>query len=484
MARFSEAELHYRRSIELRSRFATAYSHLAFILRLLDRADEADALYRKALEIDPKEPAASYALSSGRLMALHYRADAAAETILAEHRRWGDALIAQQRGPRAAFPNGPDPDRPLRVGYVSPDFRQHSVIHFLEPLLAHHDRQAFEVTAYAEVAEPDAVTQRFQALTQRWRSTVGLSDSALRRQVRDDRIDILIDLAGHTGSSRITAFAVKPAPVTATWLGYPGTTGLSTIDYRFTDEQADPTGIAEGHHTERLVRLPDGFLCYQPPTGTTSVTPTPVLTKGFVTFGSFNYPEKVTPEVVETWAAILWEVPGSRLLLKGWHFGDPAIRRRYLDEFAAGGIMPGRVELRALIPGMIEHLRLYDEIDIALDPFPYNGTTTTCESLWMGVPVVTLVGDRHAARVGSSLLGQIGLTELAAPDRGAYIRIGTGLARDTQRLNALRLGLRDRMRASALMDAPRFSKSFEAALRAMWRAWCARSPMLSPGPGG
>lgn len=473
MARFTEAESHYRRSIALRPGFAPAYSHLAVVVGLLGRKEEADALYRRALEIDPAEKSAAYAVSSGRLVSLHYRADLSAGQILAEHRRWGDSEIARAQEAILPFPNDPDPDRPLRVGYLSPDFRQHSIIYFLEPLLARHDRRAIEITCYAEVAEPDAVTERFKSLARRWRSTVGGTDAALRKQVREDRIDVLIDLAGHTGSSRIVALAVKPAPVTATWLGYPATTGLRTVDYRFTDERADPAGAAESHHTERLVRLPDGFLCYQPPPGTAPVQPTPALSRGFVTFGSFNYPEKVTPEVVETWGTILREVPNARLILKGWHFGDLAIRHRYLNGFAAAGIAPERVDLRPMIAGMVEHLRLYHEVDIALDPFPYNGTTTTCEALWMGVPVVTLVGDRHVARVGLSLLWQIGLTALAAADRAAYIRIARDLAGNVEALNRLRLGMRERMQRSTLMDAPRFARTFEAALRTMWRTWCA-----------
>jgi len=473
MARFSEAETHYRRSIALRPGFAPAYSHLAVVVGLLGRKEEADTLYKRALELEPGESSAAYAVSSGRLVSLHYRSDLSAEEIFAEHRRWGNAQIARPHQTSAPFPNSPDPDRPLRIGYVSPDFRQHSVIHFLEPLLAHHDRSTIEVTCYAEVAEPDAVTQRFKSLARRWRPTVGVSDADLRKQIREDRIDVLVDLAGHTGSSRIAAFAVKPAPVTATWLGYPATTGLSTVDYRFTDERADPEGAAERLHTERLVRLPDGFLCYRPPAGTAQVQPSPALARDFVTFGSFNFPEKVTPQVVQVWAAILSEVPKSRLLLKGWHFGDAAIRQRYLDEFSAAGVPPDRIDLRPMIAGMVEHLRLYQEIDIALDPFPYNGTTTTCEALWMGVPVVTLVGDRHVARVGLSLLWQIGLTQLAAADRAAYVGIAGDLARDTDKLNRLRLELRERMRRSPLMDAPRFAKSFEAAIRTIWRTWCA-----------
>jgi protein O-GlcNAc transferase len=311
-------------------------------------------------------------------------------------------------------------------------------------------------------------------MARRWRSTVGMSDAELRRQIREDRIDVLIDLAGHTNATRIAALAVKPAPVTASWLGYPDTTGLATVDYRFTDERADPPGEADAHHVERLVRLPDGFLCYKPPAEAPPVGPTPALAKGTVTFGSFNYPEKVTPQVVETWAAILRGVSGAQIVLKGWHFNDPVIRQRYLDQFAAAGVPAERVDLRPMIPGMADHMGLYGEIDIALDPFPYNGTTTTCEALWMGVPVVSLVGDRHVARVGLSLLSQVALAHLAASDSAAYVRVASDLARDIEKLNTLRLGLRDRMRQSTLMDAPRFARTFEAELRTLWRAWCAR----------
>ena len=474
IGRLTEAEPLYRQSVALDPGLARAHNNLASLLKEFGRLEEAEASFRRALELDPALPEAAYALSSNKLMALNYRADLGAEEVFRAHRDWGAALVARQTEPSPVFANVRDPDRVLRVGYVSPDLRQHSITYFLESLLAQHDRAAIETFAYAEVAQPDAVTERLKSHLRHWRSTVGLDDAAFRKRVREDHIDILVDLAGHTARTRVAAFAVRPAPVSVTWLGYPATTGLATVDYRFTDAIADPPGGADALHTETLVRLPAGFLCYRPPADAPALTPTPALAKGAITFGSFNNLAKVTPQVIETWAAILRAVPGSRLLLKGWIFADTVLRQRMAGRFAALGVDAGRIDLRPLIPGVAEHLRLYREIDIGLDPFPYNGTTTTCEALWMGVPVMTLVGDRHAARVGLSLLSRVGLEHFAATDTDAYVAIAAGLARDVAALNELRLGLRDRMQQSPLTDAPRFARDVEMAYRTMWRAWCAR----------
>jgi predicted O-linked N-acetylglucosamine transferase (SPINDLY family) len=438
----------------------------------LGNSDEAQQTFERALALEPDMLEARYGLGSGALLNLCYRPEVSAAALFDAHRRWGDALIAQQADTSPVFANTRDPERRLRIGYVSPDFHQHSTNHYFGPLLAHHDRQAFEIFLYGEVREPDAVTKHFQELAPHWRSTVGLGDAELRRQVLADRIDILIDLAGHTGSTRLAAFAVKPAPVTATWLGYPGTTGLSTIDYRLTDAHADPPGIAEQQHTEKLLRMPHCFLCYGPPSGLPPVAPSPALSRGAITFGSFNNLAKITPTVLETWAEILRGVPGSRLLMKGKLLADPLIRRRITDVFAAGGIESDRLDLRGLIPDAIDHLSLYREVDIGLDPFPYNGTTTTSEAMWMGVPVVTLIGDHHVARVGLSLLIEVGLGHLAALDRTDYVRIATELAQAPDTLNTLRLSLRDRFRASPHGDAPGFARDFETALRGAWRRWC------------
>jgi len=474
IGRLTEAEPLYRKATTLDPTLVHAHNNLASLLKEFGQIEEADALFRRALELNPSLPEATYALSNYKLMVLNYRPDVSPEEASRAHRDWGTALIANISEPPIPITNDPAPNRVLRVGYVSPDFRQHSITYFLEPLLSHHDRAVIETFGYANVADPDPITERLRSRFQNWRAITEMSDVELREQVHRDRIDILVDLAGHTSRTRITSFAVRSAPVTATWLGYPATTGLPTIDYRFTDEIADPSGLTDKLHTERLVRLPQGFLCYRPPVDAPMPNPTPVLKSGVVTFGSFNNLTKVTPDVIETWARILNAVPNARLLLKGWIFADCVLRQRMTDRFAKFGVAAERIHLRPLIPGIAAHLGLYHEIDIGLDPFPYNGTTTTCEALWMGVPVVTLAGRHHAARVGLSLLTRVDLAHLAVSDVKTYVGTAVELARDITALNELRIGLRERMRASPLMDATRFARDVEAAYRAMWRAWCAR----------
>jgi predicted O-linked N-acetylglucosamine transferase (SPINDLY family) len=379
--------------------------------------------------------------------------------------------------PRASgeppHPNHPDPERRLRVGYVSPDFREHSVSAFLDPVIAGHDRRWFEVFCYAEVVRPDDTTARFRGLSDGWCSTLGMTDGAVAGRIRDDGIDILVDLAGHTAGNRLRVFAERPAPVQVTWLGYPNTTGLSAMDYRLSDAVADPAGEADALHSETLVRLANGFLCFAPPADAPEVGETPALATGQVTFGSFNNLAKVTPDVVEAWADILNRIPNSRLVLKSRPLADEKTRERYLEMFGAHGVDPGRVELCSWIASKSGHLGAYERLDIGLDPFPYNGTTTTCEALWMGVPVVTLGGDRHAGRVGASILARVGLAGLVAETKADYVEQAVALAGDLDRLSALRGGLRSRMEKSPLCDAGGFARDIEAAYREMWRRVCA-----------
>jgi predicted O-linked N-acetylglucosamine transferase (SPINDLY family) len=361
----------------------------------------------------------------------------------------------------------------LRVAFLSPDFRYHAVSFFFQPLLAHLDRSAVEMFCYAEVEDPDPVTAYLQSLGGTWRWSSTLDDAALAAQLRADGIDITIDLAGHMGGNRLRALAAKPAPVLATWLGYPATSGLAAIDWRITDARADPPG-EEAFHTERLLRLPESFLCFAAYiTQVPDPAPPPMRSRGHITFGSFNNPQKLSPSTVRAWGRILAALPQARLLLKSLDFTGPDRRADLLNRLAAHGIPPERVELRPPQPAMPDHLGAYAEIDIALDPFPYNGTTTTCEAMWMGVPVVTLIGARHAGRVGFDLLSQLGLEELAAPDIDAYVETAIALAKDGARLERLRSTLRERMRASPLCDAPRFARDFADGLRIMWRDWCA-----------
>jgi predicted O-linked N-acetylglucosamine transferase (SPINDLY family) len=307
-------------------------------------------------------------------------------------------------------------------------------------------------------------------------SIVGLDDEAVVDRIINDRIDILVDLAGHTADNRLKVFAHKPAPVQVTWLGYPNTTGLGTIDYRLTDAIADPQGEADRLHSERLIRLDQGFLCYQQDADTPAVSPPPSFEQGYITFGSFNNMTKVTPRVIKTWATIMKEHAGSHLLLKAKQLGDERTRKRFEKLFAAEGISQERFDMFNRFPSQADHLGFYSRIDIALDPFPYNGTTTTCEALWMGVPVITLRGDRHAGRVGASILHRVGLDDLVASSDCEYVRLGLALAEDPGRLAELRADLRRRLQESVLMDSRRFTRRLEETYRRMWCTWCDAAP--------
>jgi predicted O-linked N-acetylglucosamine transferase (SPINDLY family) len=344
--------------------------------------------------------------------------------------------------------------------------------YFIEPVLAHHDHNRFEVFCYSNLQQEDNVSERLKSRANYWRRIIALSDEQATQKIRADQIDILIDLNGHTGSNRLLVFARKPAPVQVTWLGYPATTGLSTVDYRLTDGFADPVGMTEHLHSEKLIRLPECFSCYRPPADAPEVSGLPAREKGYVTFGSFNNQAKINREVMAVWAKILQAVPGARLTLKNAGLGSKIVQRKVRETFLGWGVEPDRIELLGHDPYESAHLERYRSIDIGLDPFPYNGATTTCEALWMGVPVVALAGQAHAGRVGVSQLSNLGLTELIGNTPEEYVAIATRWARDLERLSQLRAGLRARLAASPLTDAPRFTQNLEQAYRAMWQDWC------------
>lgn len=373
-----------------------------------------------------------------------------------------------------------EPERRLRIGYVSHDFRRHSVAYFLEPILRHHDHASFEVYCYSNLLEGDQVTERFRELADQWRDISTLSEQAVVELVREDRIDLLIDLSGHTTGNRLGAFARKPAPVQLTYLGHPATTGLDTIDYRLGDAITDPSDLSAGHYSETLRHLPRCFLTYQPSDDAPPISASPFVASGHVTFGSFNNLAKVNDEVIAAWARVLNTVPNSRLMLKFYALSSARGRKRIVDGFAAHGVAEDRLDLVAWSAGANEHLSSYNQVDIALDTFPYNGTTTTCEALWMGVPVICLEGERHSARVGASLLHAVGLPELLAKDAEELVHIAAELATDPERLAKLRLGLRERMAASPLLDHAGFTRNLESAYRDMWRTYCARRKEEAP----
>ncbi len=470
----SEAVAVLRRAIALDPQDPQGYNNLGNAYFQLRRWSEMEEAFRSALRLDPNFAMARQNLASTMLMRWLYDDQVSPQEVFDHHRAWAAELAAELDGVTAtpSFANARDPERRLRIAYLSGDFRNHSVGYFFHPLLAHHDPAAVEVFCYSEVESPDAMTETLRQRASTWRDTFSLSDAALRAQMRSDAIDIAIDLAGQTARNRLRALAVKAAPVTATWLGYPATTGLSAIDWRITDALADPPG-ADRFYVEKLFRLPQGFLCYEPPAkDVPEAAPLPALSTGYVTFGSFNNLQKVSPSTVKAWSAILAALPQARLLLKAATLADTGIRNALLDLFAAQGIGADRIELRSLAAGTAAHLGTYAGVDIALDPFPYNGTTTSCEALWMGVPVISLIGEGHAGRVGFDLLNRLGLPEFAAPDVDGYVATAVALAQDLPRLRALRAGLRTRMHASPLCDARGFARAFEHALRQMWHRWC------------
>jgi predicted O-linked N-acetylglucosamine transferase (SPINDLY family) len=374
-------------------------------------------------------------------------------------------------GDGAAHGNVRDAGRRLRVGYVSPDLRLHSVAYFIEPVLAHHDRGGFEVVCYQTNSASDAVTERLRGYVDGWVAADRLSDQGLAERVRADAIDILVDLAGHTAGGRLLAFARRPAPVQASWLGYPTGTGLSAIGYRISDWEVDPAGY-EAYAAERPVRLPASYFCYRPLASAPEVGPLPSGEVGAITFGSFNNFAKVSPSVLGMWARVLEAVPGSRLMIKAKSLADESVRGRLLERLAALGVGEARLILRGWQEEVGGQLALYNEVDIGLDTYPYNGATTTCEALWMGVPVVSLSGATHASRMGRSILKAAGLGEWVAETAQGYVAHAVRLAGERTQLAELRSTLRGRLRASALMDERGFTRNLEHAYRQMWRQWC------------
>ncbi|HEX9179600.1 MAG TPA: FkbM family methyltransferase, partial [Burkholderiales bacterium] len=462
--RYSEANAAFDRAIALQPDLPQPWVNRSVAMWRIGKIPEAIGSARRAAELAPEHDGAR----STYLMFLNYDEDLSPEQLRDHHLAWGRA-VARAASARARRHAALEPRQRLRVGYVSGDFRMHSVGFFMEPLLEAHDRSRVEVFCYATNAVSDSKTPRLLGLADAWRQVHALSDDEFRDQIARDGIDVLVDLSGHTAEGRITVFALRPAPVQVSFLGYPNTTGLPTIGYRFTDAIADPEGAADSLCAERLVRLPGGFLCYRPEAASPPVTETPLARTGQVSFGSFNVLSKVSETTLTLWASVLARVPGSRLVLKTRGLADPEGRQHMLESLARHGVGPERVTLLPPEAGHAEHLAHYGSIDIALDTTPYNGTTTTCEALWMGVPVVALRADRHSARVGASLLNRVGLDELVAESSEEYVNKAAALACDVRRLQELRAGLRQRMQASPLMDAKRLATAMEDAFAGMYR---------------
>ncbi len=468
--RLAEAVDICQRALRLAPGNEVAANSLGNALLSQGRLHDALEAYRRALSIRSDYDTAR----SNLIMSLNYAADLEPDQVVEPARSWGSRMGAAIT-PHSSHANAIDPDRRLRIGYVSPDFRTHSCAYFLDPLFHNHDQAHYEVFAYAEVHSADAYTDRLREAAAHWRITTGVSDANVAQMVADDAIDILVDCAGHTGGNRLGVFAHRPAPVQVTWLGYPNTTGLAAIGYRIVDDITDPPEFEdiEATYVEERIRLPRTFICYAPPQVGAEVGSLPMQQSGRVTFGSFNNLPKMTERVIDLWAHLLKRVPDSRLLLKNRSLTDEGTRDRFRGMFEERGVAGERIENVGWTKDTREHLETYNQVDIALDTFPYHGTTTTCEALYMGVPVVCLMGRTHNHRVGGSLLRSVGMPELAVDSDSAYLEAACRLAGDVQQLSALRDTLRDRLLGSPLCNGPAFAGDFEAALRELWRRWCA-----------
>jgi predicted O-linked N-acetylglucosamine transferase (SPINDLY family) len=451
-----------RNSIRIDPNNSDAYNNLGNLLRQNGAVEEGIRQFDRALQINPKSPV----VNSNRLYTLYYDPQFSAKAILLEHRQWNDRIarpLAQTPGPHG---NDLSPDRRLKIGYVSPNFWGHCQSFFTVPLLSNHDHRNFEIHCYSDVKGPDAMTGRLRGWADSWRNIVGVSHDQAAEMIRNDRIDILVDLTLHMAENRILLFARKPAPLQITWLGYPGTTGLETMDYRFTDPYLDPPGEFDECYSEKSVRLPHTFWCLDRDAmeapDVPEVNALPAIEAGHITFGCLNNFCKVNQPLLELWKRVLDMVGNSRMVLLAPSGSCRNWVRQTLGE---------RVDFveRA---DRLEYLKYYHRLDIGLDTLPYNGHTTTLDSLWMGVPVVTLAGQTVVGRAGFSQLSNLGLTDLVTRTPDQFVKCASDLAADLTRLTELRRTLRDRMRASPLLDGPKFSKDVESAYRSIWKLHC------------
>ena len=451
----SEALECFRHVLELDPKMPSAYNNIASLLKDRGKSTEALPYFRKSAELQPER----VDTRSNLLLCLQYMPNADPDFIFAEHKKWGEWIAKRNKPAFKHKATNRSPDAKIRIGIVSADLCQHPVAHFIEPFLKEYDRGRIEVFVYADLHKPDSVSARMEALVDAWSLTQGLDDRSLARRIYGDGIDVLLELAGHTALNRLEMLALKPAPVQVSYVGYPSTTGLQTIDFRITDEVADPIGVTDHLHTEKLLRIPECAWCFSPYPASPEVSSPPVERNNFITFGCFNNMAKLNEELFKMWVSILNRVPNSHLRVKAKALMDLPVRRETLDYFIACGIDKARIDFSGHTKGIAAHLEEYSKVDIALDSFPYHGTTTTCEALWMGVPVISLAGKTHVSRVGASLLRTVGLGELVADSRDQYIQIATDLASDIQRLSQWRSSMRDRMLASPLMNQKEFARN-------------------------
>ena len=452
-----------RRTLDLHPEWLAPLSTLGGALHAIGEGHEALQCHAKLLARAPDPQ-----LAASLLHSLYHDASLDPPRIFEQHRLWNQRH-ARSLAPRApVFPNTRDSDRRIRIGYLSPDFCQHVSAFFTIPLLSNQDHSAFEVVCYADVKRPDELTEAHRRCADLWRDVARLDDQQIADLVRQDQVDVLVDLSLHAVGNRLLVFARKPAPLQITWLGCPGTSGLDTIDYRVSDPWLDPDPADDRWYSEKTVRLPHCFWCYDPLSDQPEVNELPAIPNGFVTFGSLNAISKATPQTLEMWGTILQAVPNSRLLLRA---SPGRARQRVIDLLGRAGVEGARIDFIDRQP-WLGYMRSFDRIDIALDPFPYGGGTTSFDTLWMGVPLVSRTGTTPISRAGLSILSNLGSPQWVAADAQGYVKTAIELAADLPRLSELRATMRSRMRNSPLMDGRGFARDFESAVRQMWITWC------------
>jgi protein O-GlcNAc transferase len=453
----------YCKSIAAFPDHAESYNNMGNALKDMGRVAEAIDSYRRAITISPDH----VDCDSNLMLAIHYSQDYHLPAVVEELRKWNQRRAVPLRGEIRAHDNQPDPDRRLRIGYVSADFRYHACSFFLAPLLRHHDHQAFEIFLYSQLDNGDWMTEKFQSYADQWRKTIGVSDKDVAEQIRRDKIDILVDAKLHCAENRLMVLAHKPAPIQVSWLGYPGSSGLETMDYRVSDENLEPGGSVYPF-AEQPIQIQDCFWSYDPLASEPAVNALPALSVGHVTFGSLNNFCKNSDLTLRLWASALNAVPDSRL-----HVLAPkgSARKRFVEKMTGHGIDAGRIEFLDHIPRE-DYLKYYHRIDICLDTLPYNGHTTSLDALWMGVPVVTLPGGTPPGRVGVTHAKNLKMPELVASGEQDFSKVAAKLASDLPALDRLRQSLRGRMEKSPLMDGPGFARKMEQAYRQIWKKWC------------
>ena len=457
-----DAFIHLKKAIEMRPDYIQAYNNLGVIYKEQTELKKALDCFKYAIEIKPD----FFQAHSNYLRLLNYFPDTNQSFIFEEHKKFGQ--ICKSVPVYKNYLNSKDLSKKLCIGYVSPDFKRHSVAFFIESILKHHDSNSFKIICYSNVSAPDEITERLQLLAHEWKNIYKMDDNQICEMIYNDKVDILIDLAGHTRNNSLTVFAQKPAPVQVTYLGYPNTTGLKTIDYRLTDIHSDPIEF-DKYYTEKQIRIPGGFLCFQPEKNSPIVKELPAIKNNYITFGSFNHISKINETLIKIWSKILLSVPDSKLILKSNAFNDPKTKEKYIKFFEDNEVSTTRLTMTGLINSLNDHLDYYNKIDISLDTFPYNGTTTSLESLWMGVPFVALNGNTHASRVGVSILKCIGFDDFIADSKGTYIAKAVFLSKDLQLLSKLRNNLRNILLQSNLMNPENFVKNLENIYKKMWQ---------------